>query len=630
MLAQMCSALEHRGPDSSGAHLGPGVGLGIRRLKIIDLDTGDQPLYNEDRSVVVVLNGEIYNYRELRVQLQASGHIFSTQSDTEVIVHLYEEHGTDCVDYLHGMFAFAVWDEPRRQLMLARDRVGKKPLFYAHRGGDLSFASELNAVMQDPEVSREIDPRALDAYFALRYIPAPMSVYRSVRKLPPASVLTFRQGKLQVRRYWSLRFAPKRKFASNAELDHELREQVRAATRRRMVSDVPLGAFVSGGIDSSAVVAAMAEVSPQPVKTFSIGFATKTPALNELPYARRIAEQFSTDHEEFVVEPDAVHIIRSIARSYGEPFGDPTAIPSFYLAALARPFVTVALNGDGGDESFAGYQRYVANLLLHRLDFAPAAVRRGVGRIGQRLPTHSRINSPLSRLRRLAIALGEEAAGERYVAYSTYLDGLARDRLYTPEFREQVEPSELPAVLLDPWSQSSAEDLLDRLLDVDVNVYLPGDLLTKMDIATMSHSLEARSPLLDHQLMEFAAALPAEAKVSGTHTKVAFRRAFRGWIPDDILDRPKQGFELPIADWLRGDLGGFAREVLLDPAAERRGTFEPAYVEGLLDRHIVGAEDNASRIWTLLMFELWYQEVADHAGPREDGFRFERLVGQET
>lgn len=606
-LEAMCSAIEHRGPDSRGIHLAEGVGLGIQRLRVIDLVTGDQPLFNEDGSVAVVLNGEIYNFRELRAELEGRGHRFATRSDTEVIVHLYEEEGPSCVRRLIGMFALAIWDARRRRLVLARDRAGKKPLFYALRGERLSFASELEALVQDPAVSRELDPVALDAYLALRYIPSPLSAYRAVRKLPPATVATFSDSGFAQERYWSLDFAHKR-TEDDAELVERVREGLRVAVRRRMIADVPLGAFLSGGVDSAAVVAAMAEASPEPVKTFSIGF--EDPRLDERELARLTARHFATDHHELVVEPDAVEIIPRILRHYGEPFADATAIPTFYLAELARRHVTVALNGDGGDETFAGYTRYVANLAAARLDRLPRSLRRVASRLGAKIPPSGRIDSPASRLRRLSHTL-PMGPDERYAAYMTTLQGLQRDRVYTSEFRERVGESAVGEVLAEPWGDGCAEHVLDRMLAVDSRTYLPDDLLTKVDIATMAVSLEGRSPLLDHELMELAAALPTHLKISRGEKKVALRRALRGWVPDPILDAPKRGFQPPLASWFRGDLREMARDVLLDEGARRRGYFQPGEVSRILDEHATGRADNSQSIWTLLIFELWHQEYVD-------------------
>ena len=605
---RMCSAMVHRGPDSRGLHVVDGVGLGIQRLRVIDLATGDQPIFNEDRTVAVVLNGEIYNFRELRERLRRSGHEFATAGDTEVIVHLYEELGPGCVSELHGMFAFGLWDGRARRLLLARDRTGKKPLFYCCRDGILSFASELGALMQDPEVPRKLDHQALDAYLAYRWVPAPRSAFAAVRKLEPASLLTFDGSTSQVSRYWGLDFATKRQPQSDQELHREIRDQIRRAVRRRLVSDVPLGAFLSGGVDSSAVVAAMAEQSPQPVKTFSIGFTNNE--YNELPAAREVARRFGTDHHELVVEPDAMEIIPKIVRHYGEPFADSSAVPSFYLAEMASREVTVALNGDGGDEMFAGYTRYAAHLLMARLDGVPASIRRAVGQAGALLPPSGRIESRLNRARRVALTLGLDPCA-RYIAYMTHLNGLDRERLYTQEYRRLVDDRVVSGVIAETWHESDADDLLDRMLDVDTATYLPDDLLTKIDIATMAHSLEARSPLLDHEFMQFAASLPPRCKLRGRAHKVALRGALRGWVPDAILDAPKRGFRLPIHDWFRDELYGYARDVLLDPATAERGMFRPDYVEGLIEEHRAGRADNSQAIWTLLMFELWQRSVVE-------------------
>jgi asparagine synthase (glutamine-hydrolysing) len=609
MLASMCAALAHRGPDARGMHLDDGVGLGIQRLRVIDLDA-DQPIFNEDGSIAVVLNGEIYNYRELRRDLRRAGHTFATGGDTEVIAHLYEEHGPECVRFLHGMFAVAIWDRRCRQLVLARDRLGKKPLFYSERDGVISFASELNALMQDPAIPRDIDHGALDAYLAYQYIPAPLSAYRAVRKLPPASTLIFGDGACTIGRYWRLDYRTKLQLADPREYDELIRAHLRRAVRARMVSDVPIGAFLSGGIDSSAVVAAMAEVSSRPVRTFSIGFASDR--FNELPRARLIAERFATEHEELIVEPEALELLPKIVEHYGEPFGDSSALPSFHLARMTRGQVTVALNGDGGDESFAGYSHYAANLLLSRFDVLPTPVRRLLSGAGMLLPASGRVDSARSRARRLAATLALTPE-HRFAAYRTHLDGLDTAELYTPEYRELLgdSPAALAEAIAGPWRDSLSEDPLDRMLDVDVNTYLPGQLLAKIDVASMAYSLEARSPLLDHELMQFAASLPVEHKLAGAERKVGLRRALRGWLPDEILDGPKQGFVLPLSDWFRGELRDYAGEVLLDRAALQRGYFRPERVRGLLDEHACGRRDNSRGIWNLLVFELWHQRFMD-------------------
>jgi asparagine synthase (glutamine-hydrolysing) len=602
VIARMCAAQEHRGPDSSGMHLSAGIGLGICRLRVIDLETGDQPVYNEDRSVAVVLNGEIYNYAELRQQLLRRGHRLTGKGDTEVIAHLYEEHGIECVSRLQGMFCFALWDSRHRLLLLARDRVGKKPLFYSFRGGVLSFASELRALIEDPEVPRDLDCEAIDAYLAYGYVPGPMSIYRGVRKLPPAHRLVFQEGAIASERYWRLDYSVKRPVNDLRELHEEIRACLRASVARRMVADVPLGAFLSGGIDSSAVVAAMAEQSSEPVKTFSIGFADE--ATNELPRARLVADRFATDHHELIVEPDAVELLPKLVRQYGEPFGDHSALPCFYLAEMARRHVTVALNGDGGDESFGGYQRYTSNLLAARLERLPAPLRRVIAasasRAGSGIDTGSRRHRALRFAGRLA-----GRPQERYLRQVSVFDAEERQALYTPEFARLTGAAATDDVLLRPWREAGGAGLLDQLLEVDTTVYLPGDLLAKIDIATMAFSLEARSPLLDPEMMELAASIPATHKARGLQRKIALRGALRGWLPDAILDGPKQGFELPVARWLRTDLAPFTREVLLDRESANRGCIRPGAVAALIDQHVAGTANHGRKLWSLLALELW-------------------------
>jgi asparagine synthase (glutamine-hydrolysing) len=608
LLHRMCGAIEHRGPDSRGVHIGDGMGLGIQRLRVIDLVSGDQPIFNEDRTIAVVLNGEIYNHLELRQRLERKGHRFSTLGDTEVIVHLYEEDGADFVDSLVGMFGVAVWDARERQLVLARDRFGKKPLYYAEHEGVLSFASEIQALLQDHQVSRSVDYAALDMYLALRYVPSPLTAFRDVRKLSPGHRLVFRDGRSRTEAYWRLDYLPKREVTDERELCEELRERLKVAVRRRLIADVPLGAFLSGGIDSAAVVATMAQESTQPVKTFSIGFDSDH--ANELPQARVIASRFGTDHHEFMVTPNAIELLPKIIRHHGEPFADATSIPTFYLAEVTRQHVTVALNGDGGDEIFGGYTRYVANLASARVSGLPLPLRRALALLGGAVPANGRVDSWPSRIRRVAETLPLDPAS-RYFAYMSHLNGLRREELYTDSFRERVSLTRAQEAFSDAWHKASANDLLDKMLDTDVRIYLPDDLLTKVDIASMSCSLEARSPLLDHELVEFVASLPTREKIQGKQKKVIFRRALRGLVPDEILDAPKRGFHPPLADWLRGELGGFAREVLLDRTARERGHLRPDRVAALLDRHTRGLEDHSEGIWRLMIYELWHREFVD-------------------
>ena len=617
-LEGMCRLLEHRGPDSRGTHLDGSAGLGIQRLRVIDLETGDQPIYNEDGTVAVVLNGEIYNYRELREELAAKGHSLSTKGDTEVIAHLYEDLGAACVERLHGMFAFAVWDARRRTLLLARDRLGKKPLFYSFREGALSFASELRSLLEDPEIPREVDHHAIDSYLTYAYVPAPQAAFQAVRKLPPGSFLRYGDAGISIERYWRLRYDTGDAPRDPAEIHEEIREQIRRAVRRRMISDVPLGAFLSGGIDSATVVASMAEASSEPVKTFSIGFEESE--WSELPNARLVAEKFSTDHRELIVKPDLLSILPKIARHYGEPFADSSSVPSFYVAEMARREVTVALNGDGGDESFAGYDRYVRAARTYRIASAlPGPVRGALGALGERRSEQGDPRASLNRALRLAHAL-RIPDDRRYAEGMSYFDVREREHLYTPEFSESIGGPGGPQIVESAWANASGRSLVNVMLEVDANTYLPEDLLVKADIATMAYSLEGRSPLLDHELMEFAASLPGDLKLRGAEKKVVMRDALRGWIPDQILDGPKRGFHLPMAgDWFRGKLRGFISEVLTDPGTLRRGYFREDRLRGLLNDHLEGRRDHGGDLWGLMMLELWHRELVDKPSPTQAG-----------
>jgi asparagine synthase (glutamine-hydrolysing) len=602
----MCDALVHRGPDSRGVHAEQGVVLGVQRLAIIDVAHGGQPLFNEERDVAVVLNGEIYNFVALREELQARGHRFRTGSDTEVLVHLYEECGDRLVERLRGMFALALWDRKRRRLVLARDRVGKKPLFWARQGSTVWFASEIRALLQDPEIDREVDARAIAAYLGLQYVPHPLCAFRQIRKLPPATVMTIDADGIRERRYWSLDYGRKLDGADDDDLADRLWEHVLEATRIRLVSEVPLGAFLSGGIDSSAVVAAMAHHMAEPVKTFSIAFDERD--YDEARYARMVAERYGTDHHEFRVEPDAVRIMPKLARHYGEPYADSSAIPSFYLAELTSRHVTVALNGDGGDESFAGYGRYASNVLVSRADALPASLRRATSSAARMLRDGDRDNSTIARAKRIGRAIGMSRA-DRYAMWMAPFDRERREQVLTREFAARVGDREAEQVIERAWRGSTATDCVDEMLSVDVETYLPADLLVKMDIATMAYSVEGRSPLLDQELMSFAASLPASLKLRGVHGKRLLKKALRGRVPDEILHRPKMGFGVPLADWFRGELRALPEDVLLDPATIGRGYFRREAVEQMIRQHRDGDADHASRLWVMLQLENWHREV---------------------
>jgi asparagine synthase (glutamine-hydrolysing) len=602
----MCERQAHRGPDSRGIFEGDGVGLGIQRLRVIDLETGDQPVYNEDRSVVVVLNGEIYNFQELREELLSRGHSFATAGDTEVIAHLYEERGVDLVEQLSGMFAFALWDERRKRLLIGRDRVGKKPLFYAERDGWLSFASELKALLSDSHIPREMNIGALDSYLAFGYVPAPASIWRAVRKLPPAHTLIWEHGRSRLDRYWQLDYAEKT-VAPLPDLEAELRDRISKAVRRRMIADVPLGAFLSGGLDSSIVVSEMASASSLPVKTFSIGFGSED--FDELPLARLTAERFGTEHEEFVIEPQAIQILPKLVSHYGEPFADSSAIPSFYLSELTKRHVTVALSGDGGDESFAGYLRHAVNAMTAGLDSIPRGLRKTVATAGGRLLKTGEARSRAEYARRFVTSIGEDGAA-RYARQISIFGPAERDALLSASV-PAADRTEADEVIAGPWCGASGTARLDLLLETDVETYLPGDLLVKMDIASMANSLETRSPLLDADLMQFAATLPPSFKARGMSKKWILKRAYRDRVPDRVIDGPKKGFGVPLGDWFRNDLREYTREVLLDQRTLGRGLINGGPVRELLDSHARREGDRSAQIWTLLMLELWHREFVD-------------------
>jgi asparagine synthase (glutamine-hydrolysing) len=585
------------------------VGLAVQRLAIIDLETGDQPIFNEDRSIVVVQNGEIYNYRELRSSLLRSGHRFATHSDTEVIVHLYEDEGDDCVSMLRGMFAFALWDARRQRLLLARDRLGKKPLYFSFDGNNFWFASEPKAIFQDPQVDRGVNYSAIDAFLHYQHVPGGESAFRALSRVAPAHTLVFDGSGFQQRQYWQLSYADQRSGSDN-ELCEVIRDHLSEATRLRLRSDVPIGAFLSGGVDSTAVVAAMAQQSQDRVKTFTIGFPDS--GLDERDAAREVAQLFDTEHHEFVVEPRLVELLPRLAWHYGEPFADQSAIPSFCLSEIARREVTVALNGDGGDESFGGYRRYVGNDVANRLELVPTVVARAAERVLVAAGTGSAQNTKRARLLRLArgIPLGPADRYSMWIACFTPTERLA---LYTRDFAAQVEDARPDDAIRVAYQASDGPTLIERLLDVDVRTSLPDQLLVKMDIASMANSLEVRSPLLDHVFMEMAASLPLSAKVSRGTSKRLLKEAMRSWVPGEILDRPKRGFTMPVAEWLRKELRRLPAEMLLDSRASDRGLFERRVIERLISEHQRGTSDNSNKLWALIQLELWFRTYVDVA-----------------
>lgn len=611
-LERMTSCLAHRGPDGSGFYVNGPIGFGHRRLSIIDLAGGRQPIANEDRSVWVICNGELYNYVELRRDLESRGHRFTTGSDTEVIVHQYEEDGLDCLQSFRGMFAFAVWDEKERRLLLARDRLGKKPLWYSANGHRLLFASELQALLAGPQVERPLDPQAVDLYLTYGYVPSPRSIFSGISKVPPAHRLVVDAGGLRVERYWRLEYEPKRAVGQE-EAGEEFLSLFEEAVRIRLRSDVPLGAFLSGGLDSSSVVAMMARLSDRPVKTFSIGF--EETEHSELQYARLVAKAFGTDHHEFIVRPDATTVVPMLVRHYGDPYADSSALPTFYVARETRQHVTVALNGDGGDELLAGYPRYLGAAVSLQIDRLPRSAKQIAGWLFSRMGAQRATRPTTDRLHRVARffdAVNSYPTVEaRYLRWISTFMPEELNGLYTGEFRALVDGFRSDQFIRDLYQERPGSSVIERLMAVDIGSYLPEDLLAKVDIASMVHALEVRSPFLDHRLMEYAARLPVHYKASGLTTKVLLRQVMDGVLPRAVLRRSKMGFGIPLGRWLQRELNDWMKQVLLDPQARRRGIFQPEVVRRLIEEHTTGVCDHRYRLWALLMFELWHQTFLD-------------------
>jgi len=615
LIGSMTEAMSHRGPDGSGTWSDGLCCLGHRRLAIIDLSVkGRQPLCNENETVWIVFNGEIYNFQELRAELEHLCHKFNSHTDTEVIVHAYEQWGTDCVKRLRGMFAFAIWDRQKRRLFLARDRVGKKPLYYANTGRCFVFASELQALLQNPEVQREADWEGVDAYLSWGYVPAPLTGFKNVLKLPPAHFLVLDVGpdniKTQVEDYWDLQYSPKFRM-TEAEAGEQLREKLTEAVRYRLISDVPLGAFLSGGIDSSIVVGLMAEIAGTRVKTFSIGFDDND--YNELRFARAIAERWGTDHTELIVKPDELAVLPKLVRHYGEPYADSSAIPTFYVSKITRSGVTVALNGDGGDESFAGYDRYAATRIADKMgSFRLFSSATAV--LARLLPDSIDPKNRVRRAKRFLLVAHEERP-LRYANWVSYFTPAAKRELYSPCFWEAVAAKNRQRWMEDLWKEVGGLDSVDAAMAVDIKSYLPYDLLPKVDIAAMANSLEARSPFLDHEVMEFAARLPGHLKLRGRQSKYLLKKIFADLLPAENIRRRKMGFGVPIARWLRTSSRALLQDTLLSHRAREREYFKPERVDSLVREHLTERADHSFQLWNLLMLELWQQEFVDGCKP---------------
>ncbi|HNW42950.1 MAG TPA: asparagine synthase (glutamine-hydrolyzing) [Elusimicrobiales bacterium] len=604
--------LIHRGPDAEGYYAQGNLGLAMRRLSIIDLSTGDQPISNEDGSAWIVFNGEIYNFQELRAGLLAKGHKFKTRSDTETILHLYEEKGVDFPRYLRGMFAVAIWDMNRKRLVLARDRVGKKPLFYARTPYKLAFASELRALLAVKDIPREINPAAIDAYLTLQYIPSPMSVFKGIHKLEPASVLVFENGAASVKKYWDLPVGePKFSAADTGELKERLCAELSEAVRLRLVAEVPLGAFLSGGIDSSVVTALMARHSEKPVKTFSIGF--KEEKYSELDYARQVAKMYGTSHTEFVVEAKMADTLEALARNYGEPYADPSALPSYFVSRETRRHVTVALNGDGGDEAFGGYLRYAGMKTERYISGAPAWLKAAALKGIKGFPKTAPFDFFWRLEKFLKISLKENIES-RYLSAMAFFNPEEASGLYSEKFRNLLgrDINYAERYLSKLFEPTRWDDLVNRLIYTDTRSYLPECLMTKMDIASMANSLEARSPFLDHKVLEFGFRLPGNLKLKGLGgTKWILKETFKDMLPPEIYRRGKMGFGVPLGPWFRGELKEYWAGLCLSQKALARGYFKNEELMRLWDEHQGGRRDHGYKLWALMMLELWHRQFAD-------------------
>jgi asparagine synthase (glutamine-hydrolysing) len=612
LVRRLTTTLRHRGPDADGFYFGEGAALGHRRLSIIDLSTGDQPIYNEDRTMAVVFNGEIYNFQALRAELAACGHRFSTSSDTEVILHAWEQYGDGFVARLRGMFAFAVWDLARRRLLLARDRVGKKPLYYAHDGERLLFGSELKAVVADPSVKRAISLEAVDEYLSFGAVPAPRTIYQQVHQLPPASYLVWEGGRVRTAEYWDVAYSQGPARSADEWLE-EFEGIMEEAVRLRLISEVPLGAFLSGGVDSSAVVGTMSAASPRPVVTTTVTFGER--AFDEAPHARAVAQALGTDHREVIVAPRALDILPTVVWHLDEPFADPSAIPTYYVARAARERVTVALSGDGGDEVFAGYEwRYGLNLVEDRIRRRlPGLVRRGaLGPLAAVWPKADRLPRPL-RWKHLMRNLSLEPEAAYFHDMSRFTPA-EKAGLFTPDFRRSLHEHDPFQGFRAHFDRVRDADHLNRLLYVDLKTWLANDILVKVDRMAMANSLEVRSPLLDHHVIEFAARLPREMKFRRGTAKYLLKRYAERRVPASAVHRPKQGFSMPLADWLRTDLRPLGEDTLLSERALGRGYFRPETIRGMWRRHQERSRDHSRHLWALMMLELWHRLFVDQPG----------------
>jgi asparagine synthase (glutamine-hydrolysing) len=605
-IRRMCDAMVHRGPDADGFHCEPFIGLGERRLSVIDLnDRANPPLANEDKSIWIVSNGEIYNFQDLRSRLLEDGHVFRTTGDTEVILHLYEQYGIECLEHLRGMFAFAIWDSKNKVLFAARDRLGEKPFYYRKTPRSFLFASSISAILADPDVSIDPDFVAIDRYLTHQYSPSPSTAFAGISKLPPAHYLKCdAKGNLEIHRYWAPP-DPEKTSASEEEITEELLRRLKDSVRLRLIADVPVGVFLSGGIDSGCVTALMAAESSRPIQTFSIGFEDE--AHDELPYAREVAARYGTEHHELVMRPSATEILPLLVKQYAEPFADSSAIPTYYISKFASEHITVALSGDGGDESFSGYEHYRQTSRWELLDFVPFPVRRDVARVmtsGLQALPYGNLTAKMIR----AWHMFGASLPERYETQLAIVKTEEKRVCYTRHFRSLLNGHNGHRLDL-PWDRSM--NSLDWMARHDQSYYLPDCLMVKTDVASMANSLEVRCPLLDHELVEFAATIPAALKRDHTGGKRILRRAVRKLLPDAVLHKRKTGFGVPLAKWFRTDLADMLRGVLLDERTAKRGLFHQSFLKRMVEEHTAQKRDWSNRLWAFLFLELWFREYVD-------------------
>ena len=612
LMKRMTDVIKHRGPDADGIYVNKHIGIGQRRLSIIDLsEAGRQPMFSDDKQLAIVFNGEIYNYLDYREDLKKRGHIFHSHTDTEVVIYLYREYGKECVNYLRGMFALALWDEKEQQLFLARDRIGQKPLYYYCDGRRLVFGSELKCLLQDPTIPKEINHEALYDYLMYLYIPAPKTIYKNIYKLPPAHYMVCNRDGIHLHEYWDLSFGHVEEDKDEAYFCEKLIEHFQEAVKIRLMSDVPLGAFLSGGVDSSGVVAMMSKSVNTPVKTTSIGFEDKR--FDELEYARIVSQQYKTDHFERVVKTDALSVIDDIVWHFDEPFADSSSVPTYYVSKHSREKVTVALSGDAGDENFAGYSKYPIDVMEENMRRRiPNVVKHGlIAPIAKLYPQWDWMPRYLRAKFFLTNLTMSHARG--FFRTNTFLTQSEQDKLFSGDLKQAIGGYDPFSVMEHFYNRADTQDPLARVLYTDIKVQLPADMLVKVDRMSMAHSLEVRAPILDHVFMEFIATIPSKFKLNGQEKKYIFKRALKPYLPDEILYRKKQGFEAPLDNWFRNNLKGLAEDTILSTKALQRGFFQPKTIQTMWQQHQSKQRNFGTNLWTLLMFELWYRKFMEQS-----------------